>query len=124
MSKFVLIVDDEREIRLILKNFLASNYPHCRAVEAVDGMEALRKIANQKFELIICDLKMPKADGMEVIKSLTTKNKENKPEHVMVLSGSITKDQAEKLNKTSPVYFMGKPFDEDELKLYLDKCLK
>lgn len=121
--KYVLLIDDESDIRELLKDFISVQYPTVRVIEAIDGMDALRKIANQKFNLIICDLKMPKADGMEVIKSLSAKNKDNKPDAIMVLSGTLSKEQTEKLNKSSPVHFMGKPYDEAELKIHLDKIL-
>lgn len=121
--KYVLLIDDEKEIRDLLKDFISINYPLVKIIEAIDGLEALRKIANQKFSLIICDLKMPKADGMEIIQSLSKKYKDNKPDYIMVLSGNLSHEQAEQLNKNSPVYFMAKPFNEDELKTYLDKAL-
>lgn len=122
-TKYVLVMDDEKEIRDLLKEVIATNFPLVKIIEAVDGMEALRKIANQKFNLIVCDLKMPKVDGMEVIKSLSTKYKDNKPDHIIVLSGNISQEQAAQLNKNSQFHFMAKPYDEDDFLAHLEKIL-
>lgn len=121
--EYILLVDDEREIRELLKDFLTHKYPLYRLVEAVDGMDAIKKINTQKFKLIICDLKMPKATGMEVMKHLTNNvSEEYKPENILVCSGYLSDSQLQKLN-TGTVKFILKPFKEDELKSHLDKIL-
>ena len=61
----VLIVDDEDEIREILTFFVKSVYP-CNVSEAVNGEEAIAKLKDQQFHLVICDYNMPVKNGGEV----------------------------------------------------------
>ena len=64
----VLIVDDEKPIcDLIDLNLSASGY-HCTAVQ--DGVEALRLIENQFFDLILLDIMLPGEDGISLLKQL------------------------------------------------------
>ncbi|MFZ4714067.1 MAG: response regulator [Bacteriovoracaceae bacterium] len=121
--KCILLVDDEAEIRDVLKDFIQHEYPAYQVLEANDGVEAIKCINKQKFSLIICDLKMPKANGMEVMKHLTNNvAEEYKPNQVIVLSGLLSDSQLQKLN-SGTVRFMQKPFKQDELKIYLDSIL-
>ncbi len=61
----ILIVDDERSIRNSLREIL--EFEKYKVEEAVDGEEALEKIKNTLYDLILCDIKMPKKDGIEVL---------------------------------------------------------
>ncbi len=64
----ILVVDDERMIRLSLKEILLEeNY---NVEEAKDGEEALDRLVKSQFDLVICDIKMPKVDGLEVLKRI------------------------------------------------------
>ena len=64
MSK-VLIVDDERSIRHTLRDIL--EFEKYEVDEACDGMEALVKIKQNPYDVIILDIKMPKMDGMDAL---------------------------------------------------------
>lgn len=61
----ILIVDDERSIRNSLREIL--EFEKYKVEEAVDGEEALEKIKDTLYDLILCDIKMPKKDGVEVL---------------------------------------------------------
>jgi DNA-binding NtrC family response regulator len=61
----ILIVDDERSIRNSLREIL--EFEKYKVDEAVDGEEALEKIKNTLYDLVLCDIKMPKKDGIEVL---------------------------------------------------------
>lgn len=67
MSK-ILIVEDESAIRRVLKKILQEEDKTFEIVEAENGEEALELINSQSFDLVICDIKMPKVDGEEVLK--------------------------------------------------------
>ncbi|MCA9428284.1 MAG: response regulator, partial [Candidatus Omnitrophica bacterium] len=61
----ILIVDDEAGIRSILKRVLSK---HHETAEAADGQTAVDKVREWRPDILICDLKMPEMDGMEVLR--------------------------------------------------------
>jgi len=61
----ILIIDDERPIRNTLKEIL--EYEKFKVEEAEDGAKGLEKIKKGKYDLIMCDIKMPVMDGLEVL---------------------------------------------------------
>lgn len=64
-SMKVLVIDDERSIRNSLREIL--EYEKYKVDEATEGEEALQKIANTLYDVILCDIKMPNIDGTEVL---------------------------------------------------------
>ena len=65
----VLIIEDEASIRAVLKDILKDQKElKLEIEEAKDGLEGLNKLENDSFDLAFCDIKMPKMDGMEVLK--------------------------------------------------------
>jgi len=71
MSK-ILIIEDEESIRRVLNKVLIQDDKSYSITEAVDGLDGISKINSRKFDLILCDIKMPKKDGMEVLKHILT----------------------------------------------------
>lgn len=65
MSIKILIADDEKAIRDALKYVLTEE--GYNADTAVDGEEALKKIEDEQYDIVISDIKMPKLDGMEIL---------------------------------------------------------
>lgn len=66
MSK-ILIIEDEQAIRNVLKNIITDEDKSFQVFEAEDGEQGLEKIKETDFDLVICDIKMPKKDGLEVL---------------------------------------------------------
>ena len=66
MSK-ILIIEDEIAIRNVLRNILLDENKNFIIHEAVNGEEGLQKLLEQNYDLVICDIKMPKIDGLEVL---------------------------------------------------------
>ena len=71
MSK-ILIIEDEESIRRVLNKVLIQDDKSYSITEAVDGLDGISKINSSKFDLILCDIKMPKKDGIEVLKHILT----------------------------------------------------
>jgi two-component system chemotaxis response regulator CheY len=71
----VLIVDDSRLSRLMIRAFIAQAHPDWTIIEASNGQEALEKTATQTVDLITIDLNMPGMDGL----TLATQLKHNHP---------------------------------------------
>ena len=69
MSK-ILIIEDEESIRRVLNKVLMQDDKSYSITEAVDGLDGISKINSSKFDLILCDIKMPKKDGIEVLRHI------------------------------------------------------
>ncbi len=68
----ILIVEDEEAIRRVLKKVLTEDDNKNKIIEASDGVEAINKIKSENLQLVICDIKMPKKDGIDVLNFLKT----------------------------------------------------
>lgn len=88
-KKSVLLIDDEDEIKSLMANYLVrSQVEENKIVFASDGKEALSKIHNQEFGLIIVDLLMPKMNGLQLIKEIKQRAK-YKDIPVLIISGNM-----------------------------------
>ena len=66
----ILIVEDEEAIRRVLKKVLSEDDSKNNILEASDGVEAISKIKTENLQLVVCDIKMPKKDGLDVLNFL------------------------------------------------------
>lgn len=116
----ILLVDDDEEIRNILAEMLKEfiEFPFT-ILEAQDGNEALTKIRNQKFQLIITDMKMPKLDGQGLFKSLPYIDIPFIPDHILILSGYLPQNK-NKLTVGRVTHFC-KPILAKDMQAYLEK---
>lgn len=67
----ILIIEDEDSIRRVLKKVLLDNNPGYEFLEASDGEQGVKMIAKHDVDLVLCDIKMPKKDGIEVLQFIT-----------------------------------------------------
>ncbi|MGB5322210.1 response regulator transcription factor, partial [Lutimonas sp.] len=73
MSK-ILIIEDEDAIRRVLIKIINNENNSYEVEEAADGLEGFEMIENSDYDLVLCDIKMPKMDGIEVLeKALSLK---------------------------------------------------
>lgn len=68
----ILIVEDEDAIRRVLKKVLSEENPKYKLDEAPDGEKAISLIKTQNYDLVLCDIKMPKKDGIEVLEFVSS----------------------------------------------------
>lgn len=109
MSK-ILVIDDEKSIRNSLRDVL--EYEKYKIEEAEDGMQGLSMIQNNNYDLILCDIKMPKMDGIDVLELAL----EKKPESIFVMiSGHGTIETAVEALKKGAYDFLEKPIDLNRL---------
>ncbi|AFL86015.1 response regulator with CheY-like receiver, AAA-type ATPase, and DNA-binding domains [Belliella baltica DSM 15883] len=114
----ILIIDDEKVIRATLKEIL--EYEKYEISEAQDGEEGWRKIQEEDFDLVLCDIKMPKMDGMEVLEKASTLEKQ--PQFIMISAhGSI--ETAVEATKKGAFDFVPKPPDLNRLLLTVRNAL-
>ena len=72
--KKILIIEDEEPIRRVLKKILIDENPVFKISEAIDGNDAIDKLSRDKYDLAVCDIKMPKKDGLDVLKFAINKD--------------------------------------------------
>lgn len=113
----ILIIDDEANMRHMLKVLLTkSGY----GIEtAADGQEGLEIIEREQFNFILCDIKMPKVDGLTFLKSAIKKTM-NIP--IIMMSAYGTVDTAVEAMKSGAYDYISKPFKADEVLLTLKKA--
>ena len=106
----ILIIDDERSIRKTLKEILS--FEGYEVEEARDGEEGIHMAMKKSFDAILCDVNMPKADGLEVLNKL----KEQLPDiPVIMISGYGTIETAVEAVKKGAFDFIAKPPDLNRL---------
>ncbi|MDO6743499.1 sigma-54 dependent transcriptional regulator [Tenacibaculum soleae] len=111
MSK-ILIIEDEAAIRRVLKKIISEENEAYQVEEAEDGLLGIEMIKSNDYDLVLCDIKMPKMDGVEVLE----KAKKIKPEVPMVMiSGHGDLDTAVNTMRLGAFDYISKPPDLNRL---------
>ncbi len=113
MNKKVLVIDDEEMIRRILRTYLAKW--GFLVTEASDGEEALQEMAKDNFDLLICDILMPRKNGWEVLQEVKS-NPQTKDIPVIVLTAKNEEPDMFKGYDLGANYYMIKPFTRAQLR--------
>ncbi|MHA7943305.1 sigma-54-dependent transcriptional regulator [Formosa sp. 3Alg 14/1] len=108
----ILIIEDEAAIRRVLIKILSEENETYHLEEAEDGLVGIEKIKNEDYDLVLCDIKMPKMDGVEVLEA----TKLIKPEIPMVMiSGHGDLDTAVHTMRLGAFDYISKPPDLNRL---------
>jgi two-component system nitrogen regulation response regulator NtrX len=111
MSK-ILIIEDEAAIRRVLKKIISEENDSYEVEEAEDGLAGIEMIKKTDYDLVLCDIKMPKMDGVEVLE----KARKLKPEIPMVMiSGHGDLDTAVNTMRLGAFDYISKPPDLNRL---------
>ncbi|GAB1857173.1 sigma-54 dependent transcriptional regulator [Flavobacteriaceae bacterium MHTCC 0001] len=111
MSK-ILIIEDEAAIRRVLVKILSEESDAYNVEEAEDGLVGMDKIKKEDFDLVLCDIKMPKMDGVEVLEAI----RKIKPEiPVVMISGHGDLDTAVNTMRLGAFDYISKPPDLNRL---------
>lgn len=111
MSK-ILVIEDEAAIRRVLVKILSEENDAYQVEEAEDGLCGIDKIKSDDFDLILCDIKMPKMDGVEVLEAV----KKIKPETpIVMISGHGDLDTAVNTMRLGAFDYISKPPDLNRL---------
>lgn len=114
----ILIIDDERFIRSSLREIL--EYEKYEVIEAQDGAEGLQKIKDEEVDLVLCDVKMPILDGMDVLDQV--QQLDRSPLFIMI-SAHGTIETAVEATKKGAYDFISKPPDLNRLLLTVRNAL-
>ena len=108
----ILIIEDEAAIRRVLGKILSEENDTYTVQEAEDGLEGIEKIRNEDYDLVLCDIKMPKMDGVEVLEAI----KKIKPEiPIVMISGHGDLDTAVNTMRLGAFDYISKPPDLNRL---------
>lgn len=111
MSK-ILIIEDEAAIRRVLVKILTEENDAYQVIEAEDGLSGVELIKKEDYDLILCDIKMPKMDGVEVLEAV----KKIKPEvPIVMISGHGDLDTAVNTMRLGAFDYISKPPDLNRL---------
>ena len=111
MSK-ILIIEDEESIRRVLKKVLIDENKSYKIIEASDGVTGIESIKKNKVDLVLCDIKMPKKDGIEVLKFLI---KDFAEIPVIMISGHGDLETAVESMRMGAFDYISKPPDLNRL---------
>ena len=113
----VLIIDDEENMLHMLKTILSKEGYEIEL--ARDGREGLIKVVSSKFDMVLCDLRMPEMDGMAFLDGL---NEKQIDQTIIMMSAYGTVDSALEAMKRGAYDYISKPFKPDEIILTLKKA--
>ncbi|MFM9021748.1 MAG: response regulator, partial [Sediminibacterium sp.] len=114
----ILIIDDEKSIRNVLRDIL--QHEGYQVEEAADGEQGMKLFQSKTFDLVLCDIKMPKMDGMEVLQQMMAVNPEIP---VVMISGHGSIENAVEAVKKGAYDFISKPPDLNRLLITLRNAL-
>lgn len=119
MKYYVLVVDDERNTREGLKMALSREDRSVHTAE--DGRDALQQMRDRSFDVVVTDLRMPRIDGMELLKEVRKRSPETE---VIVLTGYGTIETAVEAMREGAKGFIRKPVNIDELENEISHVLE
>ena len=108
----ILIVEDEANIRRVLHKILIDVDKNINVSEAADGVEAISMVDTQTYDLILCDIKMPKKDGIEVLEHIQNVSPQSA---VVMISGHGDLETAVKAMRMGAYDYISKPPDLNHL---------
>jgi len=113
--KTMLVVDDSRLTRMMVKNFVHVAHPEWNIIEAGSGEEALEKISGEEIDWMTIDLNMPGINGMELAEKL----KHQFPKAKMcLLTANVQQSVQQRADKLG-ISFISKPITEEKIVGYV-----
>lgn len=117
----ILIIEDEEPIRRVLKRILGEENEHFIVDEAHDGKEGIDALKKAEYDLVLCDIKMPKKDGLEVLQHA---KKESISSPFIMLTGHGNIETAVEAMKLGAYDFIPKPPDLNRLLISVRNALQ
>lgn len=117
MAKKILLVDDNRLPRMMVKAMINNHYPDWEVTEAANGDEAKKLVSEQAFDIVVMDYNMPGDDGVTVSSDILEISPDLKIALLTANVQSAVEERAEKLGLT----FIAKPVKEDRVLPFLQE---
>lgn len=117
LARRVLVIDDEENLRHFLTMVLQEEGYEVGTVQ--DGLEALERMDQSEWDIILCDIRMPRMDGMTFLKEMKSREMAGT---VIMMSAYGTIDTAVEAMKVGAYDYVSKPFNADEIILVLKKA--
>ncbi|RLE44764.1 response regulator [Candidatus Woesearchaeota archaeon] len=111
----ILVADDDPDMRLAIASVL--RYRSYQVIEACDGREALRKLKEEKPDLLLLDLLMPEMDGFDVIKELRINQEKEYPDIPVLVISSVREEASQRRYELE----LGRKLDIDD---YIEKPIE
>ena len=121
MAKRLLIVDDEETLTFSLYQSFIHSHNDYEVITAGTGEEALEKIKQKSFDLIVTDIFMPGISGLEVLEKVKETHPETK---VIIMTAYGSEEHKENALGKGAVHYIEKPFDIKEFKKLVMKILE
>ncbi|MFA6455397.1 MAG: sigma-54 dependent transcriptional regulator [Bacteroidota bacterium] len=115
----ILVADDENDFRMILQSFLESEGHIVTTAE--DGAEAINKLQDKTFDLVLLDIRMPRVDGVEVLQFIKQQYIDTQ---VIILTAVDDVRIAVECMKLGAFHFLTKPYSVDELHSLVNRALE
>ncbi len=115
----ILVADDEESLRVVIRNSLKHKGHEVDCAE--DGKQASKMIDQQKYDVVLLDIRMPEIDGFKLLERI--RGGENPPPVIMMTAQDTMKNAVDAMKKGAFDYIT-KPFDIDELDILVQKALK
>lgn len=119
-KKYLLLADDDKNIREIVREWISSNYSDFIILESSDGANALDRIKRQNIDMLITDMKMPHMSGLELINEIEKLPENKRPKHILAMSGD---DDCIIDFKTSSlkIQILEKPIDQETFMFFFNE---
>ncbi len=122
MAATVLFADDSPSVRVIVRGILQS--AGYKTVECEDGQEAIDHLMGNTVDLVVTDLHMPNADGIEVILAARSDNSPNRFTPIVMLTTEAQAERKQQGREAGATAWIVKPFDSEMLIKVVEKCLR
>lgn len=118
----ILIVDDEEQIRKMIRRIMQRSFPEAKIDDAADGFEAGQKVTQMVPNLIILDMKLPGMDGFKVCQLIRSYD-HFKHTKILAISGHNVEEFRKQALRSGADDFLAKPFDADKLNEAVQKLI-
>jgi CheY-specific phosphatase CheX/CheY-like chemotaxis protein len=118
----LLIADDDEDTIQLLRTHTERNFPQMKIFTAGDGAKVLKSLESIEFQFLFLDLNLPKYDGRKILQAVSFLKKQNRPQHIFIISGENLAN-VEVSSASSKLHYFSKPVDFPKLKQTIENII-